>query len=265
MTSSSKAFVPLKRLSFGETYRPDTWWLKPLFYFVVLSAFVGYATYRAFAGGHYAAGPYLSPFFSPEIWGDSPHAWFGPKPGWIPDWLPFTPALVILPFPGLFRFTCYYYRGAYYKSHWASPPACAVGKPQKNYRGEQKLPLILQNVHRYFLYFALLFLVFLSHDVYLGFFGWKDGFHVNVGSLVLLINVVLLSGYAFGCHSLRHLLGGKHDILSSRPLAMRLWRGITWFNRRHGNWAMPSLFWVAFTDVYVTLVSRGVITDYRIF
>ncbi|HUS64405.1 MAG TPA: hypothetical protein VMZ28_07665 [Kofleriaceae bacterium] len=265
MTSSSKAFVPLKRLSFGETYRRDTWWLKPLFYFVVLSAFVGYATYRAFAGGYYAAGPYLSPFFSPEIWGDSPHAWFGPKPGWIPDWLPFTPALVILPFPGLFRFTCYYYRGAYYKSHWASPVACAVGKPQKNYRGEQKLPLILQNVHRYFLYFALLFLVFLSHDVYLGFFGWRDGFHVNVGSLVLLINVVLLSGYAFGCHSLRHLLGGKHDILSNRPLAMRLWRGVTWFNRRHGGWAMPSLFWVAWTDVYVTLVARGVITDYRIF
>ena len=265
MTSSSKAFVPLKRLSFGETYRRDTWWLKPLFYFVVLSAFVGYATYRAFAGGHYAAGPYLSPFFSPEIWGDSPHAWFGPKPGWIPDWLPFTPALVILPFPGLFRFTCYYYRGAYYKSHWASPPACAVGKPQKSYRGEEKLPLILQNVHRYFLYFALLFLVFLSIDVYHGFFSWPDGFHVNVGSLVLLINVVLLSGYAFGCHSLRHLIGGKHDILSNHPLAKRLWRGVTWFNRRHGNWAMPSLFWVAFTDVYVTLVSRGVITDYRIF
>jgi hypothetical protein len=265
MTSSSKAFVPLKRLSFGETYRRDTWWLKPLFYFVVLSAFVGYATWRAFVGGHYAAGPYLSPFFSPEIWGDSPHAWFGPKPGWIPAWLPFTPALVILPFPGLFRFTCYYYRGAYYKSHWASPPACAVGKPQKSYRGEQKLPLIMQNVHRYFLYFALLFLVFLAHDVYLGFFGWKDGFHVNVGSLVLLLNVVLLSGYAFGCHSLRHLLGGKHDILSNRPLARSLWNAVTWFNRRHGNWAMPSLFWVAFTDVYVTLVSRGVITDYRIF
>ncbi len=117
--------------------------------------------------------------------------------------------------------TCYYYRGAYYKSHWASPPACAVGKPQKNYRGEQKLPLILQNVHRYFLYAALLFLVFLSWDAYKGFFHWGEDHHfeLRVGSLVLLANVILLAGYTFGCHSLRHLVGGGTDEMSKRPLA----------------------------------------------
>src|SRR5690349_1867200 len=43
--------------------------------------------------------------YSPEIFGSSPHAIFGPKPGWWPGWLPFSPALIILPFPGLFRVT----------------------------------------------------------------------------------------------------------------------------------------------------------------
>ena len=257
--------VPLKRLSFGETYRRDTWWIKPLGMFLLLTGFIVYATWAAFQGVHYVAGPYLSPMYSPEIWGDSHHAWFGPKPGWIPDWLPFTPALLILPFPGLFRFTCYYYRGAYYKSHWMSPPACAVGKPQKNYRGEAKLPLILQNVHRYFLYFALLFLVFLSYDAYMGFFGWEDGFHVNVGSLVLLLNVILLAGYTFGCHSLRHLVGGKLDQMTRHPLRHSLWRRVSWFNGKHKDWALVSLVWVALTDVYVRLLSMGYITDYRIF
>ena len=51
---------------------------------------------------------------------------------------------------GLFRLTCYYYRGAYYKSFWADPPACAVSEPRKIYLGERSFPLIMQNFHRYF-------------------------------------------------------------------------------------------------------------------
>ena len=125
----------------------------------MLGSFVVYATWAAFQGEHYTFGPYLSPFYSPELFGDSPHAWFGPKPAWWPGLLPFSPALLILWAPGGFRLTCYYYRGAYYKAFWADPPACAVGEPRKSYRGERSFPLILQNVHRYFLYLALLFLV----------------------------------------------------------------------------------------------------------
>ena len=84
-------------------------------------------------------------------------------------WMPFTAALLILWAPGGFRFTCYYYRGAYYKAFWADPPACAVGEPRKSYCGEQSFPLIFQNVHRYFLYLALAFIVLLlAHDVYSG-------------------------------------------------------------------------------------------------
>ena len=151
---------------FGRTARRDAWWILPGVQFLVLSAFVVYATWAAFQDQHYTSGPYLSPFYSPELFGDSPHAWFGPKPSIWPAWLPFSPALLILPFPGLFRFTCYYYRGAYYKAFWADPPSCAVGEPRGTYRGENSFPLILQNVHRYFLFVALLFLVVLAHDVW---------------------------------------------------------------------------------------------------
>ena len=148
------------------TMRRDAWWIQPVVVGTVLLSFVVYATWAAFQNGHYRFGPYLSPFYSPELFGDSPHAWFGPKPGWWPGWLPFSPALLILPFPGRFRFTCYYYRGAYYKAFWADPPSCAVGEPRKTYRGEHSFPLILQNIHRYFMYLALLFLVILAHDVW---------------------------------------------------------------------------------------------------
>ena len=125
---------------FGTTSRRDTWWAAPLGVFLGLSSFIVYATWAAFQGEHYHFGPYLSPFYSPELWGDSPHAWFGPKPAWWPGLLPFSPALLILPFPGGFRFTCYYYRGAYYKAFWADPPSCAVGEPRKGYLGRELVP-----------------------------------------------------------------------------------------------------------------------------
>ena len=150
--------VSITRRSAGQTMRKDLWWVTPLLTFLGLGTFVVYSTWSAFQGDHYSFGNYLSPFYSPEIFGNSPHAMFGPKPNWIPAWLPFSPALLILWAPGGFRFTCYYYRGAYYKSMWADPPACAVGEPRHAYRGENSFPLILQNIHRNFMYLALIFL-----------------------------------------------------------------------------------------------------------
>ena len=134
--------------------------------FFGLGSFIVYSTWAAFQGNHYYFGPYLSPFYSPEIFGASPHSWFGPKPAWWPGWLLFSPALLILWAPGGLRLTCYYYRGAYYKAFWADPPACAVGEPRKTYLGERSFPLIMQNVHRYFLYLAILFVFVLATDVW---------------------------------------------------------------------------------------------------
>jgi hypothetical protein len=98
---------------FGRTTRRDAWWISPALVFLGLGIFIVYATWAAFQGTHYHHGPYLSPFYSPELVGDSPHAWFGPRPASWPAFLPFSPALFILWAPGLFRVTRYYYRGAY--------------------------------------------------------------------------------------------------------------------------------------------------------
>ena len=253
---------------FGETSRRDRWWALPGIIFVLLISFLVYATWAAFQNAHYAFGNYLAPFYSPVLWGESAHAWFGPKPGWWPGWLPFSPALLILPFPAGFRVTCYYYRGAYYKAIWQDPPACAVGEPRKKYLGENSFPLIAQNVHRYFLYFALLFLFFLAHDVWKALW-FADGaggerFGIGVGTLVLALNVVLLGGYTFGCHSLRHLVGGRRDKLSGLAGNALAYRCVGCFNRSHMIWAWCSLLWVAFSDVYVRLCSMGIWHDLRI-
>jgi hypothetical protein len=254
--------LPIIHRGFGETSRRDAWWVEPLVVFTVLSAFVVYATWAAFQNAHYTYGPYLSPFYSPELFGDSPHAWFGPKPAAWPLWLPFSPALLILPFPGLFRVTCYYYRGAYYKAFWADPPSCAVGEPRDAYRGEHSFPLILQNVHRYFLYVALLFLVFLAHDVWKALW-WTDAatgrttFGIGVGTLVLALNVTLLGGYTLGCHSLRHIVGGHLDRLAGRPARRMAYDCASCLNRAHMRWAWASLIGVAFADLYVRMCSMG--------
>src|SRR5579871_865627 len=81
---------------FLQTSRTDLWWMQSFVTFLGLGAFIVYSTWAAFQGVHYHFGNYLSPMYSPELFGDSPHAWFGPKPGWIPQWLPYTPALAIL-------------------------------------------------------------------------------------------------------------------------------------------------------------------------
>jgi hypothetical protein len=266
----AEANVSLKPGSFGQTMRPDAWWAQPALVFLGLGTFVVYSTWAAFQGAHYYSGPYLSPFYSPEIFGSSPHSLFGPKPGCWPGWLPFSPALLILWAPGGFRFTCYYYRGAYYKSFWGDPPSCSVGEPRKVYRGENSFPLIMQNVHRYFMYVALVFIVILASDVWkaLWFTDAATGqvsFGVGVGTLVLAINVVLLGGYTCGCHSLRHLVGGFLDQFSKSPARHRAYDCVSCLNRRHMTWAWMSLFWVGFTDLYVRLCSMGVWTDWRIF
>ena len=260
--------ITLERRGFGQTMRRGAWWTQPLVTFLILAAFIVYSTWAAFQGVHYRFGPYLSPFYSPEILGDASYSWFGAKPSWLPAWLPFTPALLILWAPGGFRFTCYYYRGAYYKAFWGDPPACAVGEPRKSYRGERSFPLIMQNIHRFFLYIALLFLIFLAHDV------WKalwftdatgtTSFGIGVGTLVLTVNVILLASYTLSCHSLRHLVGGHIDQLSTAPVCQKAYLCASGMNRRHGLFAWLSLFWVAFSDIYVRLCSMGIWTDWRI-
>ena len=239
---------------FGETLRRDSWWAENIPVVVLLGGFGIYATLRAFEGQFYAWGPYLSPFYSPLI--DEHHRWWK-----------LSPALLILGGPLGFRATCYYYRKAYYRAFFLDPPGCAVGEGKRNYKGETKFPFILQNAHRYFLYLAVLFLFFLWKDAIQAFF-FDGKFGMGVGTLVLLVNIILLTMYTLSCHSLRHLAGGKMDCFSCATFGKpryKAWSRLTRLNERHMLFAWASLISVGLADFYVRLVASGAIQDVRIF
>jgi hypothetical protein len=265
--------VPLSRLRFGQTQRKDAWWIPPLITFVILSAFVGYATWAGLQNAYYTYGPYLSPLYSPLLFTADPNllhkAWFGMQPSWFPWFI--TPAALILPAPAGFRLTCYYYRGAYYKAFWGDPPNCAVGEPRTSYLGERSFPLVIQNIHRYFMYAAVLYLFILAKDAYDAMW-WPadDGsghekFGMGVGTLLMCLNVTTLSLYTLGCHSLRHAVGGIFDHLSKHPVRKACYDCVGGLNKRHMMFAWISLFIVGGTDIYIRLCSMGVISDLRIF
>jgi len=264
--------LPVKR-GFGETMRTDAWWVQPVAVGIGFLAFIVYSTWAAFQGAFYHSGNLLSPFYSPELWypagSPSEHALFGAQPGWWPGFIPFSPAFLILWAPVSFRLTCYYYRGAYYKSYWPGPPSCAVGTPGTGYMGERHFPLILQNIHRYTLPFALLLLVFLLLDAWNALWfataGGGEELGLSIGTLVLATNVTLLGSYTFGCHSLRHLVGGGIDRLAGRPVRRTAYECVSWCNKRHMRFAWFSLFWVGFSDVYVRLCAMGIWSDLRLF
>jgi hypothetical protein len=256
---------------FGKTARTDNWWAGPGITFVVFTTFVVYTTWALWQAEHYYAEPYLSPFYSPVLFtepsaaGAAPldHAWFGNWPSWWPSFIPRSPAIWILIFPLSFRMSCYYYRKAYYRAYAGSPPGCAVGPlaGKTRYHGETRL-LLIQNLHRFALYAALVFSLILGWDALLSFQrGGELG--IGVGSVILTVNAVLIACYAFGCHSLRHLIGGRKDCMScgKHTVTYSAWKKVSWFNARHMQFAWASLFSVMLADLYVRLVSMGVIKD----
>ena len=257
----------------GKTLRADFWWISPLLTFLGLSAFGIYTTWAALQGAHYWADSYLSPFYSPVLFvdpsamGGAPveHAWIGLWPTWWPKFLPASPAFFILIFPLSFRTTCYYYRKAYYRSFFATPPGCAVGAiVQKQYEGETAL-LLFQNLHRFTFYFAFLFIIILYYDAFASLFR-HGAFGIGVGSLVLFINATLLGLYTCGCHSFRHLIGGGLNTFSCggcTKVRHKLWTKVSMLNERHMLFAWLSLFWVGFSDFYVRMVSMGIWTDWN--
>ena len=150
------------------------------------------------------------------------------------------------------------------------PPACAVGEPRDQYKGETRL-FLFQNLHRFFLYLALIFIIILAIVVvHACIYVTEDGheFGLSVGGLVLGLCTTLLALYTFSCHSLRHLVGGKLDCFSCVAMGdarHKVWKGVSVLNKRHMLWAWLSLFMVGFADFYVFLVASGRIEDLRIF
>ncbi len=227
---------------------------------LVLGSFSIYAVWAALQNAHYYAPPYLSPFYSPCLAANCEH----PTLPLLGSWWNLSPAFLVLWAPLGFRVTCYYYRRAYYRSFFWSPPACAVKDAAKHYAGETRFPFLLQNVHRYFFWVSIVVLAFLWWDALLA-FRFPNGFGIGLGSLVLLLNVALLSLYTFSCHSCRYLAGGYLDTFHGASVRYYLWRVANRLNQRHAQIAWVSLMGVALADLYVRLVSTGVIDDLRLF
>ncbi|MEH0575973.1 hypothetical protein [Streptomyces sp. B21-108] len=246
--------------------RTDRWWLAPAATAAGLLAFIAYSTWRAFANADYYAAPYVSPFYSPCLAENCRPMHAGPNADVFGGWWGVSPAIIILIFPLGFRLTCYYYRKAYYRGFWASPPACAVAEPHKKYTGETRFPLILQNIHRYFFYAAIVVAGILTYDTVLSFrdehYAWG---HMGLGTLVFLLNITLIWAYTLSCHSCRHIVGGKLKHFSRHPVRYRAWQFVGRLNARHMLLAWASLVSVALADFYVYLVASGVFDDPRFF
>ncbi|MFJ4710840.1 hypothetical protein [Streptomyces sp. NPDC088785] len=256
----TRAAIPASHL------RTDRWWLAPAATAAGLLAFVVYSTWRAFANADYYAAPYVSPFYSPCLSQNCAPMRHGPNWELFGGWWGLSPALLILIFPLGFRLTCYYYRKAYYRGFWASPPACAVAEPHKKYTGETRFPLILQNIHRYFFYAAVLVAFILTYDTVLAFRDESYAFgHMGLGTLVFLLNITLIWAYTLSCHSCRHIVGGRLKHFSKHPVRYRLWGWVGKLNARHMLLAWASLVSVALADFYVYLVASGAFDDPRFF
>lgn len=249
----------------ARTLRTDRWWLPPLITNLGLGAFVIYATIRAFWGSAYwvEAYHYLTPFYSPCL-SDScvpGSSHFGTPFPELPGWIPL--GFVVLPFLLGFRLTCYYYRKAYYRSVWASPPGCAVAEPHGKYTGETRFPLVLQNVHRYFFYAASVVSIINTYDAILAFHAKGGGFGFGLGNIILTGNVIMLWAYTLSCHSCRHIVGGRLKHFSKHPIRFWFWSQVSKLNTKHMALAWTTLGTLVLTDLYVMLVASGTISDLR--
>src|SRR3984893_19300075 len=236
--------------------RSDRCWVQQLLVVLIITLFSIYALWAALQNANYYVDPYLSPFYSPCLAQNCQHVTL-PLLG---SWWNLSPAFLVLGIPLGFRATCYYYRRSYYRAFFWSPPACAVPDARRRYSGETVVPFVIQNIHRYFFYLAVLLVVFLWWDALLA-FRFPNGFGIGLGTLILVANVAMLSLYTFSCHSCRHLCGGYLDSFANGALRYRVWRTFNRLNARHGLYAWISLFSVIVADIYVRLVASGVIAD----
>lgn len=248
-----------------RTLRTDNWRQYPFTTGGILLFFAVYTLVRLFMNkGYYVADyHYLTPVYSPCISescveGASDFGTFLPK---LPAGIPL--AILVFPILAGFRTTCYYYRKAGYRSLWMSPQACAVAEPHAKYTGERRFPLVLMNSHRYFFILASILLLVNVYDALKAFQGKDGGFGMGLGTLLMVVNVVMLALYSLSCHACRHIVGGRLKHFSKHPVRYRLWTWVSKLNPKHGNFAMTSLFTVILTDFYIMAVSLGWFSDLR--
>ncbi len=262
------------RVPIPDNSRKGAYWVSNVATIFTFMVFIAYSTWRAFAGHAFATYGefdhvrhaleplYFSPFYSPHL---SLH--------WTLGTWPISPALYVLIFPLSFRMSCYYCRRAYYRAIFQDPGACAVKEAlaKKHYGGEMRLPNKLFNFHRYALYAALVLVGFhWKHmvDAFLYMQGGERHFGMGLGTLIFVFDTLMLTAYTFSCHSFRHLIGGfinRFSRSSGTQTQHKVWGRVTALNNYHSQFFWLSLISVGLADLYVYLVSTGVLTDPRLF
>ena len=260
----------------GRTNRIDNWWSQPMTMGIGLTAALIYTFWRLVLYGTEAANgtslisyelhgsTVISPIFSPNVL-----EWnlFGLNEWNHPEWV--NAAVLVLWIPFGFRGTCYYMRRVYYRTFFASPVACWVDEPDINkaigYKGEKRL-FIFNNLHRYFLYAAMIILVIKWWDVThtMHFHSAEhNGYVLSIGTFVMAIEAFLLTMYVTSCHALRHLAGGMLDRWTTGISRVRgvLFGKISVLNRSHGFWFWTSLAFVFVGDLWVLAVAEGRLSD----
>jgi len=249
----------------GRTDRIDNWWAQPFWMGLALTAALIYTAWRLiiFPDSIYyelEGSKVVSPIFSPNIleW-----SLFGLNEWDHPSWV--NAAILVLWIPFGFRGTCYYMRRVYYRTFFQSPTGCWVDEPDINkkigYGGEKRL-FIFNNLHRYFLYAAMVIIVIkwwdVTHTLH-----FDTGWGFSFGTFIMATEAFLLTMYVTSCHALRHLAGGSLDRWVSGISAFRgrLFKRISVFNRSHGFWFWTSLGFVFLGDLWTIAVAEGHISD----
>lgn len=188
---------------------------------------------------------------------------YSPKSGLTDPF--YSPTVLVLPFIGLFRLTCYAYRKDYHRHIFNHPRACEIGfraeTTGRSYTGETRF-FRLENFHRYFMYFAVAILPFFFYDIYLSFV-YQPGFTLTLGGLLLIVNTALVTLYTFSCHAIRHLIGGNIDCYSCKNNQTRrkLFLGQTRLNDHHETYAWLSLTMFFLVDLFIRATVAGVIPN----
>ena len=251
--------LPLRK-GFASTQRIDNWWTEPFWMASALTIAVLYTGMRVLIWDgdiQYDNHRVTSPIFSPDVL----HLLhITNHPGWM------NSAMLILWIPFGFRGTCYYMRRVYHRTFFQNPTGCMIAKPELNYaigyKGEKGL-FILNNIHRYMLYLAILILSVKFYDVILT-TKFSDGSRaISIGTLILGIESFLLLMYVTSCHAFRHLFGGGMNRWRGGLSGVfgSLYRTVSKVNVHHSFWFWTSLAMVFLGDLFVLAVAEDILSD----
>jgi hypothetical protein len=181
----------------------------------------------------------------------------------------YAPTVLVVPIAGLFRLTCYAYRKDYHKHLFRHPNSCTLSirgdSTMRGYSGETKL-FRIENLHRYFVYAGIAILPFFYYDFMISLM-YGGIFSLRLGSVLLLLNAVLITLWISSCHAIRHLAGGRTDCYGCAFAGRQrksLFNKQSFLNAHHELFAWLSLLVIIGIDLYLRGLSAGLPLDLNI-